>query len=131
MSIDQMYDDKKLEIKSLLCCAQEIIQRFLAVDAHPVRQHHQPPDAFADFMLQTGFIRITDRPTSLLRHGQAPNQARIRQKRQRILFHGPFTTVVLQFQRVVMLPDFFRSFSCLFDCHVFHIIPQIQRNLVL
>lgn len=87
-----------LKIKPLLGCAQEIIQRFLAVDAHPVRQHHQPPDAFADFMLQTGFIRITDRPTSLLRHGQAPNQARIRQKRQRIILHGPFTAVVLHFQ---------------------------------
>ena len=46
-----------LEVKSLLCRAQEIIQRFLAVDAHPVRQHHQPPDAFADFVLQSGSIR--------------------------------------------------------------------------
>ena len=46
-----------LDIKPLLCCTQKILQRFFAVDAHSVRQHHQPPDAFADFVLQARLIR--------------------------------------------------------------------------
>ena len=112
----RLFPGKMLKIKPLLGCAQEIIQCFFAVDTHPIRQHHQPPDAFADFVIQTGFIRLADWPTCLLRHRQTPHEPRIGQKRQRTLFHGSLAAVVLQFQRAVMLPDFFRSFSCLFDC---------------
>ena len=93
-----LFKHKLLKTKSLLCRAQEIIMRFLTVDAHPVRQHHQPLDAFADFLLQTGFVRLADRPASLLRHGQAPHKPRICLIRQRALSHGPLTAVVVHFQ---------------------------------